>query len=156
MAWLDTLFLSSDVKSHCPQVNLTWWKVLQSSWVDSSQIQLTYRVTKVLGDTYYVDIKMRVACCIKSLHLSGPLAQISSSSQQNLCPRVFCHPIHMIRVYFYVALTELIGSLKLGNVWIQLIHRLTRTKNQLYKNPNIAKLETSYQLCSLTTTYYRT
>ena len=35
---------------------------------------------------------------------------------------------------------ELIGSLKLGNVWVfvQLIHRPTWTKNQLYKNPNIA------------------
>ena len=33
----------------------------------------------------------------------------------------------------------LIGSLKLRNVWVfvQLIHRPTRTKNQLYKNPNI-------------------
>ena len=42
------------------------------------------------------------------------------------------------------------GSLKLGNVWVlvQLIHRPTRTKNWLYKNPNITKLETSYQLCS--------
>ena len=39
---------------------------------------------------------------------------------------------------------ELIGSLKLGNVWVfvQLIHRPRRTKNQLYKKPNIA-----YQLC---------
>ena len=50
--------------------------------------------------------------------------------------------------------SELIGSLRLGNVWIfvQLIHRPTRTKNQLCKNPNIALLETSYQLwisCSL-------
>ena len=46
---------------------------------------------------------------------------------------------------------ELIGSLKLGNVWVfvQLIHRPTRTKNQLYKNPNIALLETSHQLSSL-------
>ena len=37
-------------------------------------------------------------------------------------------------------LPELIGSLKLGNVWVfvQLIHRPTRNKNQLYKNPNIA------------------
>ena len=45
---------------------------------------------------------------------------------------------------------ELMGSLKLGNVWVlvQLLHRQTRTKNQLYKNPNITKLETSYQLCS--------
>ena len=35
---------------------------------------------------------------------------------------------------------ELIGSLKLGNVWVfvQLIHRPMRAKNQLYKNPNIA------------------
>ena len=43
---------------------------------------------------------------------------------------------------------KLIGSLKLGNVWVfvQLIHRLARAKSQLYKNPNIVKLETSYQL----------
>ena len=41
-------------------------------------------------------------------------------------------------------------SLKLGNVWVfvLLLHRATRTKNQLYKNPNIAQLETSYQLLS--------
>ena len=40
---------------------------------------------------------------------------------------------------------ELMGSLKLGNVWdfVQLIHRPTRTKSQLYKNPNIDSLETS-------------
>ena len=33
------------------------------------------------------------------------------------------------------SLTELIGSLKSGNVWVlvQMIHRPTRTKNQLYK-----------------------
>ena len=29
-----------------------------------------------LGDTDYVDIKMRVASSIKSIHLSGPMAQI--------------------------------------------------------------------------------
>ena len=36
-------------------------------------------------------------------------------------------------------LPELIGSLKLGNVWVfvQPIHRPGRTKNQLYKNQNI-------------------
>ena len=45
-----------------------------------------YRVTKVLGDTDYVDIKMRVASSILSLHLSGPTAQKTSSSQQNMCP----------------------------------------------------------------------
>ena len=39
-----------------------------------------------------------------------------------------------------VSLPELIGSLKLDNVWVflQLIHRPTRTQNQLYKNQNIA------------------
>ena len=42
------------------------------------------------------------------------------------------------------------GSLMLGNVWVfvQLLHRPTRTKHQLYKNPNIAQLETFHQLCS--------
>ena len=46
-------------------------------------------------------------------------------------------------------MAELMGSLKLGNVWVfvQLIHRTTGTKSQLYKNTNIAQLETSYQLC---------
>ena len=41
---------------------------------------------------------------------------------------------------------ELMGSLKLGNVWVfvQLIHRPRRAKNQQYNNPNIAQLETSY------------
>ena len=36
--------------------------------------------------------------------------------------------------------TELIGSFKIGNVWVfvQLIHRPRRTKNLLNKNPNIA------------------
>ena len=35
---------------------------------------------------------------------------------------------------------EVSGILELGNVWffVQLIHRPMRTKNQLYKNPNIA------------------
>ena len=46
------------------------------------------RVTKVLRDTDYVDIKMRVASSIKSIYLSGTTAQISSSSQLNMCPRV--------------------------------------------------------------------
>jgi len=38
------------------------------------------------------------------------------------------------------SVTRLIGSLKLGSVrvFVQLIHRPTRNKNQLYKNPNIA------------------
>ena len=37
-------------------------------------------------------------------------------------------------------MAELMGSLKLGNVWVfvQLIHRARRTKNQMYKNPNFA------------------
>ena len=37
-------------------------------------------------------------------------------------------------------LSELMGSLKFGNVWVfvQSMHRPTRTKNQLYRNPNIA------------------
>ena len=37
-------------------------------------------------------------------------------------------------------LAEASGILELGNVWVfdQLIHRPMRTKNQLYKNPNIA------------------
>ena len=39
---------------------------------------IQYRLTKVLMDTDYVDIKMSVASSIKSLHLSGPTAQISS------------------------------------------------------------------------------
>ena len=36
--------------------------------------------------------------------------------------------------------SELMGCLKLGNVWVflQLIQREMRTKNQLYKKPNIA------------------
>ena len=40
--------------------------------------------------------------------------------------------------------------MKLGNVgvFVQLIHRPRRTKNQLYRNPNLAQLETSYQLCT--------
>ena len=53
---------------------------------------LFYRVTKLLGDTDYVDIKMRIVSSIKSLHLSRPTAQISSSSQQNMCPRVILSP----------------------------------------------------------------
>ena len=57
-----------------------------------------YSVTKVLGDTDYVDIKMRVVSSIKSLHLSGPTAQISSSSQQNICPEYFSHPVQVINL----------------------------------------------------------
>ena len=39
-----------------------------------------------------------------------------------------------------VGWSELIRILKLGNVcvFVQLIHRPLRTKNKLYKNPNIA------------------
>ena len=38
------------------------------------------------------------------------------------------------------SLAEVSGILESGNVWVfvQLIHRPIRTKNQLYKNPNIA------------------
>ena len=45
-------------------------------------------------------------------------------------------------------ITRADGKFKLGNVWVfsQLIHRPTSTINQLYKNPNIAQLETSYEL----------
>ena len=41
--------------------------------------------------------------------------------------------------------SEVSGILELGNVgvFVQLIHRPMRTKNQLYKNPNIAKLQDS-------------
>ena len=44
--------------------------------------------------------------------------------------------------------SELIGSLKSSNNWVfvQLVYRPRRTKNQLYKNQNIASLETSHQL----------
>ena len=47
---------------------------------------------------------------------------------------------------------ELIGSLKVGNAcfFVQLILRPMRTKNQLYKNPNIV---TSYQLSGYNTTW---
>ena len=43
---------------------------------------------------------------------------------------------------------ELIGSLKLGNVWVsvQLIFGPRWPMHRLNKNPNIAKLETSHQL----------
>ena len=43
--------------------------------------------------------------------------------------------------------TEVVRSLKLGNVWVfeQLIHKPTRTVNQQYKN-KIAKLETFHFL----------
>ena len=56
--------------------------------VDSS----VYRVTKVLGDTDYVDIKMRVASSISSLHLSDTTVQISSSGQQNMFAWVILSP----------------------------------------------------------------
>ena len=48
----------------------------------------------------------------------------------------------------YVPVSELMGSLKLGNVWVfsQLIICPPWSMNQLNKNPNIAQLETSYQL----------
>jgi len=51
----------------------------------------------------------------------------------------------------YLSKSEMIGSLKVGNVWVfvQLIHRHKRTTHHLYKNPNIAELEISYQLWSL-------
>ena len=50
-------------------------------------------------------------------------------------------------------LRELIGSLKLGNAWVfvQLIFCPPLLMNQLNQNPNIAWLETSYQLCILPT-----
>ena len=48
------------------------------------------------------------------------------------------------------SLPELVGSLKLGNVWVfvQLIFGTCWSTNQLNKNPNIAELETSYHLAS--------
>ena len=43
-------------------------------------------------------------------------------------------------VIFHIGRAELMGSIKLGNVWVfaQLIHSPTQSKNQLYKNQNIA------------------
>ena len=43
-------------------------------------------------------------------------------------------------VSVYVYSSELVERLKLGNVWVfvQLIHRPMRAKNQPFKNPNIA------------------
>ena len=45
---------------------------------------------------------------------------------------------------------ELVGSLKLDNVWVfvQLILGPCWPMNQMTKNHNIAKLETSHQLCA--------
>ena len=52
------------------------------------------------------------------------------------------HAPHVRFMSFFVTRSEcvMIGSLKLGNVWIfvQLFHMPMWTKNQLYKNPNIA------------------
>ena len=47
---------------------------------------------------------------------------------------------NFVKVSRLCSLAELIGSLKLGNVrvFVQLIHRPTRNKNQMYKIPNIA------------------
>ena len=56
---------------------------------------------------------------------------------------VFDSPSHVsicISELLFDSSAELTGSLKLGNVlvFVQLIHSPMRTKNQLYKNPNIA------------------
>ena len=40
-----------------------------------------------------VDIKMRVASSTQSLHLSGPTAQISSSSQREVWNKLMGHPV---------------------------------------------------------------
>ena len=50
----------------------------------------------------------------------------------------------------WYSFAEMIGSLNLGmvGVFVQLTFGLCWPINQLNKNPNIAKLETSYHLCS--------
>ena len=65
-------------------------------------------------------------------------------SSHRLANRPFLRDKEMIESFWgYTLLVkwpEIIGSLKLGNVWVflQLIYRQLRTKNQLYLNPNIS------------------
>ena len=59
---------------------------------------------------------------------------------------------HLVEHFVCIGpLPELIGILKLGNVWdlVQLIFGPRCPMNQLKKNQNITQLETSYQLWPL-------
>ena len=65
-----------------------------------------------------------------------------------ICPQ---DHVALVAVAEGMSLSEVVRSLKLDNVWIfvQLICRPSTTENQLYKNPNISKLETSHYPWSL-------
>ena len=54
-----------------------------------------YRVTKVFRDTYFVDLKIRVASSEKSLHLPRLMEQRSLKCQQNVCPRPLLSPCRL-------------------------------------------------------------
>ena len=55
---------------------------------------------QVVGDTNYIDSKMRVVCSIKSLHLAI-MAQISFLSQPNLCPQPLLSPCKILPHYTF-------------------------------------------------------
>ena len=63
-----------------------------------------------------VVIGLRFSCATQTPVLGQGVRESSS-------PQLFCFTLHQ---------SELMGSLKLGNIWVfdQLIHRPTRTKNQ--------------------------
>ena len=54
----------------------------------------------------------------------------------------FSGSLRLVLASFAASFPEVSGILELGNVWVyvQLIHRPMRTKNQLHQKPNIAQL----------------
>ena len=82
------------------------------------------------------------------LHLSINLKNLTSVGRSIKFPNLKSLRFPRSKHSFCWRWSELIGSLKFGNVlvFVHLIHRPMRTKNQLYKNLNIAQIETSYKL----------
>ena len=89
------------------------------------------RVPGTTEMTLTPDHKHRIRVCMVSL-----TGQISETGQKRVMTGQVQNPIVLY----------IVTSLKLGYVWVfvQLICRPMRTKNQLYKSPNMALLETSH------------
>ena len=110
-----------------------------------------YRVTNVVRDTDYVDIKTKVAPIIWSLHLPHPVTQTLLKIQQKQCLDHFCHPVaslfflshrhsscsissfHLIGQYFvFLVSFFLSANLRHYRMQISILAAYTRTTSHPY------------------------